>query len=238
MTTPDQIRNGLTLVTDEAAQELQTVAQRAGGNPTQIRAALFAATPLVVGDYTLGAAALALDWYDEIREQANPRRPFTPTPLALVRDEHLAATVAWSTEGLYELEGARSVKPAVVLRAVDAAMLRLLPEVQREVAAGFRDTVTSNAVADPDAQGYQRFARPGACKFCLMLAERGAVYSETTVGFAAHRSCHCVTAPSFDPNAPRASVMQRLAGEKSSRTPAQRAELRDYLNVRYAGAPG
>jgi hypothetical protein len=92
-------------------------------------------------------------------------------------------------------------------------------ELQKFVASGFRDTITENAKDDPAAFGWRRFARHGACKFCLMLAERGAVYRRATANFAAHTHCHCVAGPSYDPNAPRASALQYVASGKRSSDP-------------------
>lgn len=183
----------------------------------------------MVANYIDGSAALALDWYDEIRDEAAPAHPYQPQPVVVVREDAIAGMVARTTEALRDLtafDGA--LAPVISL---------LTGEIQHEVASGFRDTVTVNSVRDPDAAGWQRFARPGACKFCLMLAGRGAVYAEATVQFAAHGHCHCVTGPSFDPDAPKASVMQYVASSPD-RTPTQQAALRDYLNNNYPDAPG
>lgn len=199
---------------------------------------MFAAVPLVVGDYIDGAAALALDWFDELREAASPPSAFVPSPLTLVDEDAIASSVAWATEPLFDLERDLARLTDEMLAQATEDSLRLLePVVQRDVASGFWDTMTSNSTADPDALGWQRYARPGACKFCLMLADKGAVYTETTADFAAHSSCHCVVGPSYDPDAPRASVMQYMASTKN-RTPEQRARLREYLNQNFPDAPG
>jgi hypothetical protein len=70
----------------------------------------------------------------------------------------------------------------------------------------------------------------GGCKLCRMLADRGAVYRHDTARFAAHPNCHCGAEPVFGANdtGETASVMQYVAS-KRNRTPAQQAELRDYL---------
>lgn len=213
-----------------------------GQPPATVRTALFAAAPLVVGDYGDAASSLALDWYEELRDAAAPSRSFVPVPLAKVDDDALMSSVAWATQSLYELEqkALRSIDAdadRLLAQATSEAMTRLLPEVQKAVAAGFRDTITGNVADDPDAVGWQRFTRPGACKFCLMLAGKGDVYTEATANFAAHTDDHCVAGPSFDPTAPRASAMQYLASRRK-RTAKQRADLRDYLNQHYPDAPG
>lgn len=234
VTTPDQIRSGLAVITREAQADVRAVVRRAGGDPAEARSALFAATPLIVGEYAEGAAALALDWYEEVRATAAAPTSFAPAPFAVVDDEDIAAMVAVSTEPLYQVE--RGLR--VALDEAVAESVRFLEQnVQRDVAAGFRDTIVGNTRRDPDATGWRRFARPGACAFCLMLADRGAVYTEATADFAAHKSCHCVAGPAYDPKAPRASAMQYL-GSKRERTPEERARLRDYLNKHYPDAPG
>lgn len=237
MATPEQVRAGLTVVTTAAVADTRAVAAT-GGTPSDIRAALFAAAPLIVGDYADGSAALALDWYEELRGAADTRRRFNPRSLAVVREDELASSVAWATEALHDLEQDLSRLTDELLREATERSLTLLePVIQKDVAAGFRDTVVGNTANDPDAVGWQRFAKPGACKFCVMLADKGAVYTEATADFAAHTDCHCVCGPSYDPDAPPASVMQYVASSKN-RTPAQRAALRDYLNQNYPDAPG
>lgn len=237
-TAPDRVRIGLVTVTSAATADTRAVAT-AGRSPSEIRAALFEAVPLIVGSYVDGSSALALDWYDEIREESPARRAYVPRPFAVVREDEIAASVAYSTSDLYDLEQgpARAVTPARLAVATETSLQLLEPAVHKEVAAGFWDTMTQNSVADPDAVGWQRFARSGACKFCLMVAGRGAIYSEGTVHFAAHKNCSCVVGPSFDPDAPKASVMQHVASSKK-RTPEQRAQLREYLSHHFPDAPG
>lgn len=237
MTTPSQVRTGLTVVTAAAVSDTRAVAE-AASNPADIRAALFAAAPLIVGDYIDGSAALALDWYEELREVAAPPQMFTPSLFAVVDPDEIASSVAVSTRALYDLEQDLNRVTEELLRTATEDSLALLgPQIQKSVAAGFWDTITNNSDADPAASGWQRFARGGACKFCLMLAGRGAVYSETAANFAAHGGCHCVAGPSFDPESPRASAMQYVASKKN-RTPAQQASLREYLNHNFPDAPG
>lgn len=228
-------------VTAAAAADVQTVAAQAQ-SPTEIRAALFAAVPLVVGDYSDAAASLALDWYEELRDASQPTRLFTPVPVMTVDEDRLAAMIAWATGSLHDLEKSLTrtldaEAEKLVAQATEESLALLLPEIQKDVAAGFRSTMVTNSDEDPDAVGWQRFARAGGCKFCKMLADRGAVYTEASVRFAAHTDCHCVVGPSFDPDAPRADVMQYVASRKT-RTPEQRAALRDYLNEHFSDAPG
>jgi hypothetical protein len=207
---------------------------------------LFAATPLIINDYTSGSSALALDWYEELRDAARVAQRFSPRPLVLVTDDEIAAIVAETTAALHDIE--RGIEKDI--EAALAESLELLEaEIEEEVAAAFRDTMTGNVSADPAAVGWRRFARPEACKFCLMLAARGAVYTEATARFAAHGAvmggnrkggnCMCIAGPAFGGKETwaEASPMQYVASS-AKRTAAQQATLRDYLNKNFPDAPG
>jgi hypothetical protein len=67
-----------------------------------------------------------------------------------------------------------------------------------------------------------------------MLADRGAVYKESTARFASHPNCFCSAQPVFGENdtGEEASVIQYIASRRS-RTPEQRAVLRDYLAANF-----
>ena len=242
-TAPERVRRALLRVASQARRDLQAVARAAGKDPAAIRAGLFATAPVIVSDYNLGAATLALDWYEEIRDEVAPRRLFVPTVRTRVSDEDVAATVARTTAALLDAE------PTNLDRVTAESMADLEAEVQRKVVSGFRDTITENVVADPAAVGWRRFARPEACKFCLMLADRGAVYTAATARFAAHGremrggrkggECMCIAGPAFGGKETwaNATPMQYVAS-KRKRTEKERAALRDYLNHNFPDAPG
>lgn len=241
-TPPDQVRSGLALVTGAAAQDLQAVAT-SGASTTEVRSALFVAAPLIVGEYSDGAAALALDWYEELRDAASPDRPYAPVPVRLVTDENVRAVVALSTVALMDTPAPMPEDP------IGSSLRLVVGGLQELVADAFRDTMTKNVVADPAAVGWRRFARPGACKFCLMLASRGAVYKEATARFAAHGAvmrgknrggnCMCIAGPAFGgPTAwSEATPMQYLAS-RPERDAEDHAKLREYLNDNFPDAPG
>lgn len=225
------------MVTTAAMADTRAVAA-AAQTPTDIRAALFAAVPLIVSDYIDGAAELALGWFEEIREAASPPSRFIPSPRTIVNEDAIASSVAYATRPLYDLEqDLARMTEELLAKATEDSLALLDGIVQKDVASGFRDTIVGNTVEDPDAAGWQRFAKPGACKFCVMLAGKGAVYTEATVDFAAHTDCHCVAGPSYDPDAPKASVIQYVASRKN-RTEAQRKALRVYLNRNFPDSPG
>lgn len=228
-TSPEQVRTGLSLITAASVAEVEAVA-RSFADPVDQVAALFATTPLIIADYLDGSSALALDWYEELREESRPTSRFTPSPVTLVRDDQIATTVGWATRELREAE-AEALED--IDRLAEEMLTRLTPTVQREVAAGFWDTITENVAEDPDAVGWKRYARAGACPFCRMLADKGAIFRADTATFAAHTSCHCVAAPAFGTGAgPEASAMQYVASSRT-RSPAAQARLREYLRDNY-----
>lgn len=236
---PEEVRAGLTIVTAAAAAEVATIAQ-AGSNASEVRNALLVAVPIIVADYADGSSALALDWYEELREAASPRRSFTPRIVRTITDDDSRTAVALATEALRE-------EPADLESVLDSVVVTISGSVVELVATDFRTTMTENAIADPAAEGWRRYARPEACKFCKMLADRGAVYSASTARFAAHGAvmagnrkggnCMCLAGPSFDPDAPKASAMQYVASRRK-RTPKQRAELREYLRENFPDSRG
>ncbi len=233
-TAPERVRRALLRVTDAAQAELRAVVAAAPEDPAGWRATLFATAPLIVSEYSPGASTLALDWFEEIRAEARPRSLYRPTPRLSVTDDDVSAMVARVTESLRE--GERFIE-AETERLMAEANRLLEAEMQKTVASGFRDTMTGNTADDPAAVGWQRFTRPDGCKFCRMLADRGAVFTESTVRFAAHTNCNCVVGQSYDPDAPRADVMQFLASQRT-RSDAERARLREYLNHNFPDAPG
>jgi hypothetical protein len=221
-TSPEVVRAQLAIVTAAAATDLADAAQ--GSVSTALEA-----LSLIVPSYYDAAGSLAVAWYDERRDESNPSTSFAP---AIVGDpatdwiEREAAKFAKQLDADLETETARLVDELARL-------------TEKEVARGFRETIRGNTLDDVDAIGWSRVARAGACKLCLMAADRGAVYSKATAFFAAHTDCHCAARPEFEGgvHGPEATVEQYLAAKKR-RTNRDRARLRDYLNENYPDAPG
>ncbi len=215
MPAPEEARRGLALLTSSAvsaASELVTTAADA------TRDRLLAAVPQVVSFYSDGTSALAADHYDDLRDAAGLSTGYLAEPIVNLREEKLRTGVLWSVQPLYRLE------PDEVL-----ALSRLSEVVQYETARPFRDTITTNTRRDPAAVGWQRVTSGVSCKFCSMLAGRGAVYRGSTARFASHPHCDCTAAPVFDGQpGEEASVLQYVASQRT-RTPQQRQTLRDYL---------
>jgi hypothetical protein len=252
-TAPEQVRDGLLLVTAAGAGELRTVATTADQTPTAVRDALFVAAPLIVSDYGNAAATLAADWYEELRDAASPRRAYVPRLVVPLDENSLSTSVAVATQPLYdferELQGMTQAMEADFQKALEDSLAAMEAEIQKEIAAGFRETITENAVDDPESHGWKRFAQPDACKFCKMLADKGAVFTEKTARFAAHGAytggkktggnCMCIAGPEFGGKQTwvEATPMQYLAS-KRKRSDADKAKLRAYLNEHFPDAPG
>lgn len=251
-TTPEQVRSGLQIVATAASRDVRAAAE-AEETPAGVRAALFAAAPLVAAEYGTAAAALGAEWYEDLRDTAavlgQITRPFQPRLIIPEREDQIAASVAEISEDLHDLEQGTAAEVIDFETAKQRIIGEIADSVQQEVATAMRETVTQNATEDPDAGGWRRFARPEACKFCLMLAAKGAVYTERSARFAAHGAvmaggrkggnCMCIAGPAFGGKASwsEATPMQYLASRKK-RTAKQKAALRDYLNENFPDAPG
>lgn len=216
MPTAEQTRKALTLLTSSAVRTASKVIAT-GAGADAIRDTLLVTTPEVIAYYSDGAAALAADHYDELRESAAPAARYVAEPVVNLRPEKIERGTLWAVEPLY------SADPDVLL-----ATERLAQVVQLETARPFRDTITSNTRRDPSARGWRRESG-GGCKFCTLLAGRGAIYRAETARFAAHPHCDCTAVPVFDGQpGEEADVMQYVASARS-RTPQQQAALRAHL---------
>jgi hypothetical protein len=143
--------------------------------------ALFDLLPSIVFQYGEAGAALAADWYDEVRAKAGIAGRFTAVPVA-PSDRGAQALVGWALD-----------------TATDDAALRTLIQggVQRRIADHVRFTITGSSVKDPGAVGWRRVGTGASCSFCALLLGRGAVYREETADFASHDHCDCSSAPEW-----------------------------------------
>ena len=141
--------------------------------------------PGTVDQWALASSAVAADWYDAERDQANIDGTFRAIvePLA---DLGTSALVGWATEPL------RQAVPDLA-----AVKYRTVSGVQKRVTNSANYTITGSSKADPQARGWMRKTSAGACNFCKMVASRGAVFSEKTVRFACHDECTCRAVPAW-----------------------------------------
>lgn len=214
MATPDEARRALTLVTAKAVSDSVRVVKA-----TLSIDEILSAVPDIVNFYSFGSAALAADHYEDLRDGVRGASRFRAEPVIDDRSEKVRRGVLWATEPL------RSVEPDQLI-----AGARLAEVVQIETARPFRSTILANTGRDPSSVGWTRVYSGHGCKFCRMLADRGAVYKQSTARFAAHTNCNCTAAPVFagGETGPEASAIQYVASLKN-RTPGQRQRLRRYL---------
>lgn len=227
-TSPEVVRAQLAVVSAAAATDL---ADAASGSVD----AMLQALGLIVPSYYDAAGSLAAAWYDEIRDESRPSSVYAPT---IIGDP----ATDWIEREAADL--LRSLDTDL-----DAEMARMLDEIaalaEKEVARGFRDTIIGNARQDSDAIGWSRVTRGAGCKFCRMLADKGAVYrSEATAIFAAHKNCNCAARPAFrnGEHGPEASVIQYVASSRRAKSEKAQAtrnkRVRAYLNENYPDSPG
>ncbi|WP_406083101.1 hypothetical protein OHA01_26330 [Micromonospora zamorensis] len=143
----------------------------------------------LVAVYGDAAALAAVDWYDELRDQADVRGTFRARMAEPAPREQAAAVARWAVGPLF---GAQP-DPAKSLEHLSGG-------VQRLVLQPGRQTIATNVDQDPaDARWARVPSGPTTCAFCRLLASRGAVYhSEESAGGLAtsfHSLCDCVPTP-------------------------------------------
>lgn len=183
------------------------------GRPEAARDALVAFSSVLVSEYGEIAAGVAADWYDEVRAAEGVRGGFRAR--MVVPDER-AATVGTVTRAA----------GALFTPAPEAVLVTLVGRLPKYALTGARETVAASTAADPQSAGWHRETRgAGACRFCRLLAGRGAVYKRATADFAAHNDCNCVAVPSWDANAPEVDVRLYEASRRTTgMTPRQREQ--------------
>lgn len=243
-TAPEQVRGELEGLTTLAAEQVAAVgAYRVGDTAEAVRASLFEAAEVIAESHKAAAAELAVAWYDQLREAADLTSTYLAEPVSVIDLKALQTTVAVATTSLYELIQADIDRKAAeyeqrLVAAIDASVASMQADLQKEIAAGFRDTILENVKQDPDAIGWRRYTAASdsyvdGCRFCRFLAEKGAIFTRATARFAAHKKCHCLAGPAFEgDDGPRASVMQYVAS-KRKRTKAENKRLSDLLDDRY-----
>lgn len=167
--------------------------------------------PALIATYGAAAATLAADWYDELRDKVGVAGRFRAIP-ANIPDSGAHALVGWALTEAKDYQSFQSL--------IEGGM-------QRRIANFSRGTVTSSAIADPKATGWQRTGS-GECSFCSMLIARGAVYTEATADFASHDHCHCSAVPEFV-GQPR--PVKPYTPSSRNISDADRARVRDYLRT-------
>jgi len=156
--------------------------------PDLVQGALFEFVPALVSEYGDMAAALAADWYEDLRDSEGVGGSFRAPLAPSVPDEQVNGRLGFAT---------RTTGPLWL--GDSATLVSFLGMMANEYALQpGRDTVIQ--AAHKDNAAFARVPEPGACKFCLMLASRGFVYSKSTVGDSKkfHGKCRCNAMPVWD----------------------------------------
>lgn len=235
-TPPDAIRAELALIAATATSDLAN--EIAGLTLERQVSAALSTLPLLIPSYYDAAGSLAVDWYDEIRDESRPSSRYSPGIIGDPTTDWIDREVAKFQRELDGMDLDLTIRSQKILDEIETL-------ATKEIERGYRDSILGNSRQDDDAIGWSRVARPGACKFCVMLADKGAVYrSESTAIFAAHGKCHCAARPAFrnGDHGPEATVIQYVASAKRARNDevqaARNARVRAYLNENYPDAPG
>jgi hypothetical protein len=190
--------------------------------PESARDGLLEFVPALAQTWGDANAALAAEWYDDMRSTERVPGSFSARPADAASTTAVQSSTRALVGGLWtgETSGVLELLTGLLVRAV------LLPG---------RDTITSSVAADPQGYGWQRIAHARSCDFCLMLADRGGVYrSEKTATFAAHGHCRCTAVPSWDPSAREVPAMAYRASDRMEKVRARAADPSDPKKQRQA----
>lgn len=164
-----------------------------GASAEVIRDSLVAYLPEIVEVYGEVTAALAADYFADLRDAAGAPGYFDPELAEPASRAQVTASTRWAAGPLFTPD---AVDEVALLGRLQKVADRLTKQPGRETFA--------NALANDPAK--PRYARipSGAetCVFCAMLASRGAVYlSEESAGGGAHDfhdHCDCALASIYD----------------------------------------
>jgi hypothetical protein len=194
-TSAAEARRALQTLTALAKRDLLALwAALDGLSAQQTRDALTDLLPALGDRYGDAAAALAADWYEELRDAAEARGRFTPV-LAQAPDAGRWESLAgWAVGPLFGATPDRA-----------GALTLLAGGLQRSIADQHRLTVVQSSAEDPAASGWRRVGVGENCGFCRMLIDRGHVYTEASVTFRSHDHCNCAASPEFASNVVKVS---------------------------------
>lgn len=182
-------------------------------DPVEARDLMLAAFPDLVSLYGSASATLAAEFYDEIRDEERISGRFRPAPAQLPGQVRTDSLARFAVGPMFD-----EVPDKV--RTLDYAT----GGMQQLIADSSRYTITGASAADPQANGWQRTGS-GSCGFCAMLISRGAIYTEDTAAFGAHRNCNCSAVPAFRG---RPKPVEPYTPSERRVTDADRARVREW----------
>lgn len=194
-------------------------------DPKAAAAQLVADLPAIIGQYGELSAAVAADWYDDLRDAAGAPGSFRATMADPVPTAAVEANARWAVAPLFGTPG---------------DMLGRLKQISDRMALQpGRDTIARNAARDRSAPRWARVPVGETCSFCLLTASRGAVYrSRETAGDGRrfHGECDCTPTPmwsgqdypsGYDPDALYQSYQDARTEALGGNTSAVLSKLRE-----------
>lgn len=156
---------------------------RLDGDPVRVRNALLAFFPELVTTYGDVSALLAADFYDMLRDVPPSAASFRAAFAQPVDPGKAQGAARWAVGALFE-------------ENAELFTSQVLGATQRLVAQRGRDTIFDNAGRDPVRTAVARIpSGTDTCTFCIMLASRGAVYTDLVAAGEMndfHDNCDCV----------------------------------------------
>lgn len=152
-----------------------------------LRGALLDYYPNVVRQFGDASATVALEFYEDIRAEAEAEGDYTPeladeTSAQLLKDDVYVAT-----------------KPKANGTTPENVSASMQGMAQRRVMQQADATIRRNVARDPAHPRWAFVPHIGACGFCIMLGSRGFAYwSEGTVLASRHHGCMCAPVADFD----------------------------------------
>lgn len=178
---------GINAISDKAREALGALLSEIDMDQdvTTVREQAVQAMQGVCGTSTQGAAMLAAEFYNGIRQY------------------ELGETIDATFDSGREPEATESAVRAFAQKLVEEKQNKFvdacLDRADYEVKVAAAQTCVNNAKIDPKKP---RFARvpsgEDTCEFCLMLASRGFVYHTEAAASHTHASCDCRVIPSWD----------------------------------------
>lgn len=200
-------------VSSGALDELRAIwdANVPGLTPGEAKAFLDAVLPVLANKYGTAAATLAVSYFEVTREAAGVETPYQ------------AALAQLPTQGRYASMTNWALLPAIERDDWATAYSMLSGGFQRVVTNAHRDTTILNSIVDRACQGWARVGRGETCEFCLMLIDRGGVYTGESVLFKSHDRCRCVAVATWDESR-RVSTLPYKESKRSANAKASRNE--------------
>lgn len=156
---------------------------RLDGDPVRVRNALLQFFPELVTTYGDVSALLAADFYDMLRDVPPSAASFQAAFAAPVDPAKAEGATRWAVGALFAED-------------VPLFTSQILGSTQRLVSQRGRDTIFDNAGRDPVRTSVARVpSGADTCMFCIMLASRGAVYTDLVSAGQMndfHDNCDCV----------------------------------------------